>query len=81
MGESSISIDGTEIAAASMDGVGIISGSKYTAVNDTLTEIHRFDTTQDLVGRPWNTLYSPEDGEGTAGAGLRFQAERGRHPS
>lgn len=78
MGESSISIDGTEVAAASMDGVGIISGSKYAAVNDALAEIHRFDTTQDLVGQPWNTLYSPEDGEGTAGELLTRAREDGQ---
>jgi PAS domain S-box-containing protein len=66
MSESSITIDGTDVVAASMDGAGIISGTEYAVVNDALAGIHGYDSTQELVGRSWETLYSPENGDGTA---------------
>jgi len=66
MSGSSVTIDGTEVAAASMDGVGVISGAEYAAVNDALVGVHGYETTQELVGRAWETLYSLGDGEVTA---------------
>jgi len=66
MSESSIAVDGTDVVAASMDGVGIVSGTEFAVVNDHLAGVHGYDSTQDLVGRSWETLYSPEHGEGTA---------------
>jgi len=67
MSESSVTMDGGEVAAASMDGVGMISGAEYAAVNDALAGVHGYETTQELVGQAWDALYSPGNGDVTAG--------------
>jgi PAS domain S-box-containing protein len=66
MDGSSIPFDGADVAAASMDGVGLLSGTEYVTANDALAEIHGYETTQNIVGRSWDTLYSIGDGEATA---------------
>jgi len=61
MVESSVSVEGAHVAAASMDGVGILDGTEYADANDVLAEIHGYETAQDLVGRKWEELYAPAD--------------------
>jgi PAS domain S-box-containing protein len=61
MSELSVAIDGTDVAAASMDGVGMIGGTEYTAANDVLASVHGYETSRELVGREWARLYSTED--------------------
>ena len=77
MSESSITIDGTDVVAASMDGAGIISETEYAVVNDALAGVHGYDSPQELVGRAWDTLYSPVDRGGTAGEFLARIREEG----
>lgn len=77
MDEPSVGFDGADVVAASMDGVGIIAGTEYAVANDVLAEVHGYDTTQELIGRAWETLYSPEDGEATAGELLTRVREEG----
>lgn len=64
---SSVPVDVAEIAAASMDGVGIVEGDEYATATDVLAAVHGYDTPRELVGRAWATLYTPVDGEVTAG--------------
>ena len=78
MSESSITIDGTDVVAASMDGVGIVSGTEYAVVNDALAGVHAYETTQELVGRVWETLYSPASEKITASELLARVREDGR---
>jgi len=61
MSELSVAIDGSDVAAASMNGVGIIRGTKYTGANHLLASVHGYETSQELVGREWGRLYSTED--------------------
>jgi PAS domain S-box-containing protein len=60
-------IDGAGIAAASMDGVGVIEESEYGFANERLAGIHGVDAAEALVGREWTELYEPTDRGRTAG--------------
>jgi len=50
MSESPITIDSTDVAAVSMDGVGIISGGRYVVANDALARVYEC--------RAWDPLYT-----------------------
>jgi PAS domain S-box-containing protein len=94
MGELSDITDATAIAAASMDGVGVVVGSEVADANDALAALHGYDSPRELVGREWKRLYSPEDRETAAeqllarvreererrGRAFGHQADRGRVP-
>lgn len=67
MGKSSISVDWTQVAAASMDGMGLLKGTEYADANDVLADIHGYDTSGELVGQEWVALYTPADQDLTAG--------------
>ncbi len=61
MSESSVTLDGAHIAAASLDGVGVIDGSEYVYANEVLADLHGYESTHELVGQPWTELYSPNE--------------------
>jgi PAS domain S-box-containing protein len=61
MSEAAIRIDSADLLAASMDGVGVLSGAEYAVANDVLAGIHGYEAGQELVGRSWEALYSPAD--------------------
>jgi len=59
MTEPSTSVEGEHVAA-SIEGAGLIGGSAYVAATDTLAGIHGYEAGTDLVGRSWDTFYTPE---------------------
>ncbi|AUV82549.1 bacterio-opsin activator [Salinigranum rubrum] len=59
MTDASCTVDGATIAAASIDGVGVVSDNQYEFVNERLVTIHGCETADDLVGRVWEDLYRP----------------------
>lgn len=61
MSEPSVAIDGPHVAAASMDGVGMLQGTEYVYANDELADIHGYEDPQELIGQRWGELYSPEE--------------------
>jgi PAS domain S-box-containing protein len=66
MSEFSATIDGSEVAAASMDGVGIVSGGEYADANDVLADVHGYERPEELVGREWERLYSTAEAPAAA---------------
>jgi len=66
MSDPAVTIDGTDIAAASLDGVGVIDGDSYTYANDALAEIHGYDTPEEIVGKEWPHCYSTDSQDFTA---------------
>lgn len=77
MVEPSNTADGTRVAAASADGVGVILGAEYGFVNDRLAEIHGYDRTSALVGREWADVYELVEQEYTASEMLERVREAG----
>jgi len=75
--ERSVSIDWAQVAAAAMDGIGIIEEAEYSDVNDRLAEIHGYPAARELVGRSWEELYTPVDRGFTAGELLARVREEG----
>lgn len=55
----SVAIDGVQVAAASIDGIGVIRDAQYAYANDSLASIHGYETTQRLIGHTWEELYTP----------------------
>ncbi|WP_458207928.1 bacterio-opsin activator domain-containing protein [Haladaptatus sp. NG-SE-30] len=55
-----------DIAATSIDGVGVIEDGEYVFANDALAEIHGYADSDAITGSAWNTLYrldEPMDGD------------------
>ncbi|WP_435348167.1 hypothetical protein [Haloarchaeobius sp. HRN-SO-5] len=44
MRESGIAIDGSELAAVSIDGVGIVDDGELVRTNDALADVHGYDS-------------------------------------
>jgi len=66
MSDSSVTIDGTDIAGASMDGVGVLDEAAYVYANEELTSLHGYAVAEELVDREWDSLYTPDDAQLTA---------------
>ena len=66
MSESSVTVDGTDIAGASMDGVGVLDDLAYVYANDELADIHGYTVADELVDREWASLYTPDEAHLTA---------------
>jgi PAS domain S-box-containing protein len=82
MSDSTRVLDGTLVAEASMDGVGVVREGKYDWVTDRLAEIHGYDAAGEIVGRAWSACYVPDTPDGGSTDALqRVRAEgewRGR---
>lgn len=61
MSNSSVAIDGTHLARASIDGVGVIDETEIVFANDPLAEMYGYEEGQQLVGRSWQELVTPVD--------------------
>lgn len=77
MNESSTAVEWTRLAAASMDGVGVLDGDEYGYANDALADVHGYEAPRALVGRAWGELYSPVSGDLTADEVLARARETG----
>ena len=56
-------IEWDQVAAASMDGVGLIDGGNLVYANETLADTYGYDDPNELVGEPWHTCYAPDERE------------------
>ncbi|MUG99886.1 PAS domain-containing protein [Scytonema sp. UIC 10036] len=46
---------------AVIDGIAILEGDTYTYVNKAHLELFGYDSPEELIGKTWRTLYSPEE--------------------
>jgi PAS domain S-box-containing protein len=46
---------------AAIDGIAILKGDTYTYLNKSHTEMFGYTDANDLIGKSWTTLYSPEE--------------------
>jgi len=61
MSNPAVTVDGTDIAVASLDGVGVINGDSYSYANEALADIHDYGNPEKIVGKEWSSLYSTEN--------------------
>jgi predicted DNA binding protein len=66
----SLGIDGSDVAAAVMDGVGVLEGAEFVYATDRLGAIHGCSMGEALIGRDWAELYT----DTTTAAGLLTRA-------
>ncbi|MFB6154908.1 MAG: PAS domain S-box protein, partial [Haloferacaceae archaeon] len=61
MGKSSIGLEGELLAKASMDGISVVGSESVAFANDELAKMLGYEEGQELVGRPWQELITPDD--------------------
>ncbi|MGK7890210.1 MAG: PAS domain S-box protein [Leptolyngbyaceae cyanobacterium] len=46
---------------AAIDGIAILQGGRFVYLNSSHVELFGYKSTQDLIGQPWQILYSPDE--------------------
>lgn len=61
MSESSLGLDGQQLAKASMDGVGVVEDRSIVYANDAFATLLGFEGGSQLVGIPWQDVIEPDN--------------------